>query len=116
MEKRSLSAPGGEDVGQPATVAFLAVGTRGDVQPLAVLAATLAKGVGNDVHFITNRAHKTLVESPLVSAGVCSVRFLSLQTCGNVALPSVHEDEDGRRLTETEDQHREVRKCAAPVV
>ena len=93
-------------------MAFLAVGTRGDVQPLAILASALAKKGGIDVHFITNRKHRTLVEVSLTSAGVRSFEYLSLPP----ATPSRIEPEESsrerqRRLIDDE-QHREVRARA----
>jgi FkbM family methyltransferase len=55
--------------------AFLVIGTRGDVQPLAILAANLA--AKHDVFFVTNRNNR-FSEAPLKRAGVQRVDFLSL--------------------------------------
>lgn len=55
--------------------AFLVIGTRGDVQPLAILAANLA--AKHDVFFVTNRDN-SFAEAPLKRAGVQRVDFLSL--------------------------------------
>lgn len=57
------------------TFAFLVIGTRGDVQPLAILAANLA--AKHDVFFVTNR-NNSFSEAPLKRAGVQRVDFLSL--------------------------------------
>ena len=55
--------------------AFLVIGTRGDVQPVAILAANLA--AKHDVYFVTNRDN-SFAEAPLKRAGVHRVDFLSL--------------------------------------
>ena len=95
-----------------AVVAFLAVGTRGDVQPLAILAANLAKRRGDvKVHFVTNRCHKILVEGPLTSAGVCSVEYLSLPPATPITTENVDADQERRRRNASDEQHREVRFC-----
>lgn len=93
-------------------VAFLAVGTRGDVQPLAILAASLAKRGGGrtTVYFVTNREHKTLVEGPLTSAGVRNVEYLSLPPATPAALvkpPDEQDAHDQQRILGDE-RHREV--------
>lgn len=102
----------------PSVVAFLAVGTRGDVQPLAVLASNLAKRGGGDVkvHFITNCKFKSLVDAPLTSAGVCSVEYLSLPPATPAttatSLAENDDDDDRERLQSrrvSDEQHREVR-------
>ena len=61
--------------------AFLVIGTRGDVQPAAILAANLA--AKHDVFFVTNRDN-SFAEAPLKRAGVQRVDFLSLPS---VTLP-----------------------------
>lgn len=98
---------------QRSVVAFLAVGTRGDVQPLAILASTLAKRRGFVVHFITNRKHRTMVEAALTSAGVCSVKYLSLPPA---APGTTDTDENSRGSQERvidDERHREVRARAS---
>mmetsp|Transcript_7608 Transcript_7608/g.19376 ORF Transcript_7608/g.19376 Transcript_7608/m.19376 type:complete len:806 (-) Transcript_7608:109-2526(-) len=96
-----------------AVVAFLAVGTRGDVQPCAILAARLAeRGKHLKVFFITNRKHRSFLEPPLASAGVC-VEFLSLAPAsakknndsgdGQQAVKDEREEE----ILMSDEQHRE---------
>ena len=76
----------------PRVVAFLAVGTRGDVQPLAILAARFAAR-GCSVHFVTNFQSRDL-EHRLRASGVRSVVHLSLSpvTPANEE-PNVSEDD-----------------------
>ena len=76
----------------PRVVAFLAVGTRGDVQPLAILAARFAAR-GCSVHFVTNFPSRDL-EHRLRASGVRSVVHLSLSpvTPANEE-PNVSEDD-----------------------
>jgi FkbM family methyltransferase len=83
-----------------ARVVYLAVGTRGDCEPLAILAAALARR-GNDVHFVTHRAHRTIVEAPLAAAGVRTVQFLSQPP----SRPGAERCEEDERDEET--MHRE---------
>jgi hypothetical protein len=53
------------------TTCFVAFGTRGDVQPLAVLACALAAShTGTRVTFITHAAHAELLRAPLRAANV----------------------------------------------
>ena len=94
-------------------VAFLAVGTRGDVQPLAILAATLAKRRGFDVHFITNRKHRTVVEAALTSAGVCSVKYLSLPPATPVTTDTDESSRGRQQRVIDDERHREVRARAS---
>ena len=49
-------------------IAFLALGTRGDVQPLALLAAeTLRQDRKAEAHVITHAAHNVSVPGPMMS-------------------------------------------------
>ena len=103
---------GSSSIAAAAVVAFLAVGTRGDVQPLAILAAYLAKKRGDvKVHFVTNRKHKILVEAPLTSAGVCSVEYLSLPPATPGTTENEDADQERRHRNASDEQHREVRFC-----
>ena len=49
---------------------FVAFGTRGDVQPLALLATALAEQRAARVTFVTHAAHAALLTPPLRAAGV----------------------------------------------
>eukprot|EP00898_Chlorokybus_atmophyticus_P000155 jgi/Chlat1/113/Chrsp1S08789 len=66
--------PIGSDVGESHCCyhfCFVAFGTRGDVQPLAVLAANLAKRLPkNSVSFCTHEAHEAWLSTPLQRLGV----------------------------------------------
>jgi hypothetical protein len=53
-----------------ATACFVAFGTRGDVQPLAVLACAVAALDGARVTFVTHAAHAELLRAPLRAASV----------------------------------------------
>jgi hypothetical protein len=96
-----------------ASIAFLAVGTRGDVQPLAILAARLASTSSSDVHFLTNSTHSFLA-APLAAAGV-RVKYLSLAPAS--AAKSASSDQpvvnDDHERGISDEQHREVRAVVA---
>jgi hypothetical protein len=60
---------GASERGCRVVACFVAFGTRGDVQPLAVLATALATR-GAAVTFITHAAHAPLLDAPLRATGI----------------------------------------------
>jgi hypothetical protein len=72
---------GAREGGCAATTCVLAFGTRGDVQPLAVLASALADAHGSAVTFITHAAHAPLLDAPLRAAGVTLVCLRCVHMC-----------------------------------
>ena len=95
-------------------IAFLAIGTRGDVQPLAILAATLARR-GSRVTFVTNASVRRFVQPQLNASGVRRIEFLTMPSMTPMgAEPTVSEEDHreecvraletafGKTLTESE--------------
>eukprot|EP00850_Spirogloea_muscicola_P000762 SM000003S11007 [mRNA] locus=s3:265587:269155:- [translate_table: standard] len=74
----------------------MAFGTRGDVQPLAVLARAMALSCADvDVHFCSNAAHKVIYKDALEDEGVATTW---------VSTPPVASRELGSPPTSTEDE------------
>lgn len=62
--------------------AFVAFGTRGDVQPLALLATAFAEAHAARVTFVTHDAHAALLAAPLRAA---AIRFVGIRCVTHAA-------------------------------
>lgn len=76
-------------------IAFLAIGTRGDVQPLAILAATLARR-SSRVTFVTNASVRRFVQPQLNASGVRHIEFLTLPSMTPMGAEPTVSEEDHR--------------------
>ena len=76
-------------------IAFLAIGTRGDVQPLAILAATLARR-SSRVTFVTNASVRRFVQPQLNASGVRHIEFLTLPSMTRMGAEPTVSEEDHR--------------------
>ena len=93
---------------QHMALAILAVGTRGDVQPLLALAVELRRRLpGSRVTLITHEAHRSWVEAPAATAGV-QLRAITTQPARVwlAAHPAAAEAAPGDAAAR-EEQHRE---------
>ena len=68
--------------------AFVAFGTRGDVQPLALLATAFAEAHAACVTFVTHDAHAALLAAPLRAANVRLVNIRRARAAAAARSPS----------------------------